>query len=160
MHFEDLRPYDYHLSYVLEGVFMVGWLDPPHAFPQAEPDPALVAKLRTMAEYRDVGFDLSVNVMRGWRRCRFCPPPDWDALKPGQIDDRLGNAELWVPGDGVWFAAPDLVVHYIETHRYAPPPAFLDAVRAFPMDSQLVAQEVCDAKNHETQRRLAAERGS
>jgi len=41
---------------------------------------------------------------------------------------RLGNGEIRVAGDGVTFAAPVLIVHYIEEHGYLPPPEFLEAV--------------------------------
>jgi len=41
----------------------------------------------------------------------------------------LGNAEIWIPdGAGGIFAAPNLIVHYIETHNYLPPSEFIEAV--------------------------------
>jgi hypothetical protein len=41
---------------------------------------------------------------------------------------RSGNGEIRVLGEGVTFAAPVLVVHYVEEHGYLPPPQFLKAV--------------------------------
>jgi hypothetical protein len=36
---------------------------------------------------------------------------------------------MWVESDsGARFAAPDLVLHYIDTHAYRPPPESVDAV--------------------------------
>jgi hypothetical protein len=45
-------------------------------------------------------------------------------------EQREGNGEIWVPGDDVIYAAPVLIVHYIEEHGYLPPPQFLKAVAA------------------------------
>jgi hypothetical protein len=38
------------------------------------------------------------------------------------------NGEIRVPHGGITFAAPVLIVHYIEEHRYLPPAEFLKAV--------------------------------
>jgi hypothetical protein len=41
----------------------------------------------------------------------------------------LGTGELWVTGDkGVIYAAPTLIVHYVEDHGYVPPAAFVSAL--------------------------------
>jgi hypothetical protein len=41
----------------------------------------------------------------------------------------LGDAEIRVPGrGGKVYAAPTLICHYIDKHRYCPPQDFLDAV--------------------------------
>ena len=42
----------------------------------------------------------------------------------------LGMSELWVPFGGSWFAAPSLVVHYVEKYAYLPPSKFIEAVMA------------------------------
>ena len=41
----------------------------------------------------------------------------------------LGDAEIRVIADnGTWLIAPTLVLHYVVSHRYCPPRAFIDAV--------------------------------
>ncbi|MDQ3931824.1 MAG: hypothetical protein M3252_03170 [Actinomycetota bacterium] len=44
----------------------------------------------------------------------------------------LGSAEVWVGGlpgqPRLWYAAPDLVYHYVTGHEYRPPDAFIEAV--------------------------------
>jgi len=40
----------------------------------------------------------------------------------------LGHTEIVVPGDGVVYQAPSLILHYIRWHRYLPPPCFIQAV--------------------------------
>jgi hypothetical protein len=39
---------------------------------------------------------------------------------------------IFIPGDGCVYAAPELIVHYIEEHQYLPPPNFCAAVVACP----------------------------
>jgi hypothetical protein len=41
---------------------------------------------------------------------------------------RLGNGEIRVPGaNGLVYAAPTLICHYIDEHEYGPPEDFLHA---------------------------------
>jgi hypothetical protein len=44
----------------------------------------------------------------------------------------VGCTNLFVPGDGVVYVAPSMIVHYLDAHRYQPPAAFLAAVDACP----------------------------
>ena len=63
-----------------------------------------------------------VNALPGHQaRCAQCTWAEW-------IDQRSGNGEIKVSGQGITFAAPVLIVHYIEQHRYLPPAQFLEAV--------------------------------
>jgi hypothetical protein len=41
---------------------------------------------------------------------------------------RSSNGEIRVSGEGIVFAVPVLIVHYIEVHSYLPPAQFLKAV--------------------------------
>ncbi len=43
-------------------------------------------------------------------------------------EQRRSNGEIRVTDEGVTFAAPVLIVHYIEEHGYLPPAQFLDAI--------------------------------
>jgi hypothetical protein len=45
-------------------------------------------------------------------------------------EQRWSNGEIRVPGDDVIYAAPLLIVHYIEEHGYLPPAEFLKALAA------------------------------
>jgi hypothetical protein len=41
----------------------------------------------------------------------------------------MGNGEIWVrDAGGIWYAAPRLIIHYVEKHRYCPPRVFIDTV--------------------------------
>lgn len=113
--FEDLAPFTLVSG---ERLLAVGWLDPKRPFPTAPPDAELVQALRNrLAGWQPPGAP------RGRHRCPFCP-----AGEPAASGSRL----LLVPGDGVAFVAPELISHYVRKHHYAPPAAFVDAVRAPP----------------------------
>jgi hypothetical protein len=43
-----------------------------------------------------------------------------------------GFSNLFVPGAGLVYVAPELILHYIDAHQYQPPRAFCDAVLACP----------------------------
>jgi len=40
----------------------------------------------------------------------------------------LGNTDIIVPGNGVVYSAPTLILHYIRRHKYLPPSCFNEAV--------------------------------
>ena len=46
----------------------------------------------------------------------------------------LGSAEVRVfaPNGASAFAAPNLIYHYVSVHQYAPPEAFIEALKAGP----------------------------
>jgi hypothetical protein len=43
-------------------------------------------------------------------------------------EQRSSNGEIRVAGEQVVYAAPLLIIHYIEEHGYLPPAEFLEAV--------------------------------
>src|SRR5262249_59163292 len=57
----------------------------------------------------------------GWHSCEFCGDND---------GNRLYN--LFIPGQGVTYVAPQGIVHYISAHDYCPPREFCDAVLSCP----------------------------
>ncbi|WP_157068849.1 hypothetical protein [Sandaracinus amylolyticus] len=91
----------------------VGWLDAAHPVPTARPSPRFVALLTTMCE----SDEHRLHQTRGHHGCPFC-----DLRSP------VASAEIRVQGDGVVYAAPTLIAHYVAHHSYAPPQAFVDAV--------------------------------
>ena len=100
-----------------EGAFAVpelnvGWLDPSHPFPRGTLPAELVAKLDGICRAS------RCQVTRGRHHCGFC-------------DDLAarGSAEIRIPGDGVVYAAPTLVGHYVAAHGYLPPADFVRALR-------------------------------
>ena len=113
-----------------DAAIAVGWLDDAHTFPAGSVPDGFLAALR------DLGAQ-EVNVMRGVHPCVFCPKPHdqreprpWIYARSDSAGEYLlGHGEIHVRGiDGQLFAAPTLIVHYVEAHHYRPPHAFVDAV--------------------------------
>ena len=109
MFFPDLSSYAY--IGVEPSTLTVGWLDTQHPFPCGESSPQFTKRLRS--------FVLNpVNQTRGFHRCPFCSDPN-----------ARGSAEIRVASkSGIQYAAPTLILHYIEAHKYLPPPEFIAAV--------------------------------
>jgi hypothetical protein len=118
MHFKDLTPYTYGGTEPSASVLNVGWLGARHSFRKARPTSELVSVLNKLVAS-------PVNLYRGKHQCEFCR-----ARRPGP-EEILGNGEIRVVGvDGVTYVAPVLIRHYVETHQYAPPEAFVQACLA------------------------------
>jgi len=134
MYFSDHSPYAYgHGSH--PGVVHVGWLDDIHPYPTGTVDALLIEKMKLLASN-------PVELYRGKHICELCvKPPDLvKTTLPNKVildpncswarwaDERSSNGEIRVSGEGIIFAAPVLIVHYIEVHNYLPPTEFLRAV--------------------------------
>ncbi|GAA1514031.1 hypothetical protein GCM10009827_030870 [Dactylosporangium maewongense] len=111
MEYPDLSPYEYY-EFPLP-MRNVGWLGPsfiprPPA-PDVDPRP-----LRAASRARS-------NVMLGWHDCPWCP---------GTTAPHDGNGEYhYYAHDGEVYAAPVMLLHYVEVHGYRPPEQFLQALR-------------------------------
>jgi hypothetical protein len=133
-YFPGLSPYAYGHS-AHPGVVQVGWLDGTHAFPKGSVESRMIEKMKLLAEK-------PVELYRGKHVCELCvEPPDLQktampsrvVLDPDcswakWVDQRSSNGEVRVARGGVTFAAPVLIVHYIEEHCYLPPTQFLQAI--------------------------------
>lgn len=129
MYFKDLSPYIYFTSDYkpLPNVYNVGWLAKLRRFPKAAPDPAFVEQLKRLFQHDQT----RVNQTRGIHACPWCNVN----IQLGE--DYLGTAEIWVPGhDGVIYAAPTLIIHYVAEHHYRPPADFVAAVMAFDLGAE------------------------
>ncbi len=58
----------------------------------------------------------------GYHRCDLC------SGEQGPV----GINNLFIPGDGFLYVSPELIVHYITVHQYAPPAEFCATVLACP----------------------------
>ena len=138
-YFPDHSPYAYgHGSH--PGVVHLGWLDNIHPYPKGAVDARLIEKMKLLTSK-------PVQLYRGKHICELCdePPdivkttlPDRVVIDPNcswarWVDERSSNGEIRVSREGIIFAAPVLIVHYIEAHSYLPPTQFLKAVEAAPI---------------------------
>lgn len=126
MFFADLTKYQYGLPHSIRDVVNIGWLGNGYSFETARPSAMFIANL-----YFWMGV-ARVNLLRGYHECDFCndrnerPFVEIDGVRTW-----LGSSEIWIPGKkGRVYAAPDLVLHYIESHQYLPPQEFIEAVLA------------------------------
>jgi hypothetical protein len=124
----DLASYDYYPGAL--DALAVGWLDASEPFSRGD----------CPTDVRDRLDGLSrqpVRLMRGYHYCQFCERTarSHTVMRAELRSDdgpevARGNGEIWLtaPG-GTNYAAPVMVVHYIDEHMYLPPGAFIDAVR-------------------------------
>ncbi len=126
MYFRDLTPYRYLTpkNKPLPMVQNVGWLAKRRRFPKDVVAPEVLAKLGLLFE----NDATRVNQTRGVHLCPWCK-----AIITLPNGSYLGSAEIWVPDptNTIIYAAPTLIIHYIETHHYRPPADFLAAVENF-----------------------------
>lgn len=125
-YFSDLSPYRYS-GHIQPDVVHVGWLGRDHNYPKGEVDSSLVEKMKKMAKH-------PVELYRGFHICELCELPEelkgkrfsdqWDAW----AKHRSSNGEIRVSRDGLTYAAPVLITHYIEDHGYLPPAVFIQAL--------------------------------
>jgi hypothetical protein len=136
-YFPDLSAYAYGRGHH-PGVVHIGWLDGLHQFPKGHVDSRLIEKLKLLA-------NKPVELYRGKHTCEVCVQPE-DVLNglaangstldfksrltkwAEWADERSSNGEIRVAFGGVTYAAPVLIVHYIEEHGYIPPAQFLEAI--------------------------------
>ena len=128
---EDLSPrpgpneYDYEFPFCGLPVLDVGWLELPHPIPTGRAPPGFTQRLFAFCRW-----DRLVDLTMGHQNCGFCTATyhqHWT-----QYHTPLGNGEIRVLGDGVAYAAPSLIYHYVTAHAYLPPPAFIAAVMEGP----------------------------
>jgi hypothetical protein len=128
-YFPDLSTYSYTAPGPTPAVRNVGWLDVQHAFTRGPVSPDEAAKLVALAMYK------TVQQMRGFHQCPFCDRDEL-AIRHGGLSTLLGSAEIWIPSlqAGVYYAAPDLIVHYVQSHGYQPPDPYLAALAELDID--------------------------
>lgn len=139
-YYPDGAAYTYHEDGCAPHLITIGWLEPPHAYPQGQSDVTTHTALWRFVRQ-------PVMATRGWYTCPWCAAPPLGPL-PVQWGDQtlgLGTAEIRVFGaDGTIYAAPDLIYHYVVDHRYRPPAAFLDALRHGPQPGTAAYQDLLD----------------
>jgi hypothetical protein len=125
-YFEDLTEYSYASAYAAFNTKNIGWLEPGYEFHKANTSEQ---DLELLWEY----CMLSVAQSRGVHKCNLCEPQKTIVVERMGFRVLLGTSEIRVfSDDGVVFAAPSLIYHYIEVHGYRPPEQFMEALRGSP----------------------------
>lgn len=117
--FEDGSPYTYFAGE--EASLNAGWLERGKPFPVAKATPEFRAALRALCVPGRL-----VRRTRGFHDCDLCVP----VLNAyGAERTPSGSSEIRVPGgSGTVWAAPELILHYVEVHDYLPPDDFVRGV--------------------------------
>jgi len=136
-YFEDRSDYTYHDSFFHRATTKnIGWLDATHEFSKVAPAEQELDLIWTYCK-------VSVAQMRGLHDCELCPPNASNYVKRHDEPLLLGSAEIRVFGkNGIIYAAPNLVYHYVSIHDYKPPDEFLRALKEGPRPP---SQEYLDA---------------
>lgn len=137
----------------------VGWLDPAHPYPHGQIERPTVIKLFQLLENPWQPVVLMGIHCCGW--CYVSGGPATVVYHPSGPESfrgavSVGCNNLFVPGDGVVYAAPSLILHYIDAHHYRPPAAFLAAVEACP---PMGSQEYLNALRANRRRLLGRDEG-
>ena len=120
-YFADLTPYAYGPDEGWTGDLNIGWLEAGKPYSHGTPPDGFLEALITCAAR-------PVRLYRGIHTCELCGASDVHFDLEGR-EVYVGNGELRVHDRaGQAYTAPTLVVHYVETHGYLPPPAFIAAV--------------------------------
>jgi hypothetical protein len=121
MYYPDLSPHIRHIVTGHPGVLAVGWLDGRHEFPTGKVGFRDAWKIRRLVKH-------PVFLTRGHHICELCSAPTGRFESPSE--EVMGNGEVWLSTpDGVIYAFPTLLSHYIRRHHYLPPPPFVNAVK-------------------------------
>ncbi|VAW61655.1 hypothetical protein MNBD_GAMMA09-3855 [hydrothermal vent metagenome] len=116
-YFKDLSVYSYSGEKKAENVRNIGWLDKRFDYSSGKVSSEVIKIIEIMLKNPQ-------NIYRGKHPCNLCAPPN--DVRPLCSS---GTGEIRVMGsDGIIYAAPTLILHYIIEHQYAPPDEFLKAV--------------------------------
>ncbi|MHB1766834.1 MAG: DUF7919 family protein [Phycisphaerae bacterium] len=137
-HYLDLTPYAYLSGGAV--ALNIGWLSAGQPYTKGQVPSAAIESLRELVVTKPF------NQTRGFHPCELCEA----AIASGGItacwggtSRKLGSAEIRVVSQaGVTYAAPDLVIHYIEAHGYMPPDEFMQALLAKSATTVAGAREV------------------
>jgi hypothetical protein len=139
MYYKDGTLYEYYLSNKLLKVKNVGWLDKNHDFNKMKCQHGFLEKMYSIV-LSDRGFVSRINQMRGTHVCNLCGQHEFS-------NPFIGSCELLVPGreGDAYYAAPSMIIHYMEAHNYCPSQEFIDAVMALDTNMEFNGQNVYDA---------------
>lgn len=127
-HYPDQARCDYLDCTEPEKLLAVGWLDPAKPFAQGAVHETVVKKL---AELLVDPWQPAVAI--GKHNCAFCRFTGGPGVfRLDHCGIQLGASNVFVPADGFLYLAPSLILHYIDSHCYAPLDDFQQAVSACP----------------------------
>lgn len=115
-YYADLSHCDYFGEPDLPALIAVGWLEAAVDYPHGRVVREVYARLLELSRAVWQPFTYA-----GVQECDLC-----------QFDGYPCCRSIFVPGNGVTYASPEAIVHYIGCHGYLPPDEFCKAVLALP----------------------------
>jgi len=94
-------------------IVAVGWLERGHAYPVGDVPAEVYAKLEEL-----LVAPWQPAAAAGAHRCDLCV----------FTAEKSGAKNVFIPGEGRVYVAPELILHYMNAHRYQPPAEFCRAV--------------------------------
>jgi hypothetical protein len=122
--FEDLTSCSYFTAKELPTLVAIGWLE--RGYPYTKGDPGADVHQR-LDELR--GGQWQPLLFMGFHACDLCAGPE---SRPLFNDGAFSHKNLFVPGPGVTYVAPEGIAHYVRRHHYHPPGEFCDALLSAP----------------------------
>ena len=114
--YEDLSPCSYFGEEFASRLIAIGWLESGHPFKQGPVAEAVYSRLAEL-----LANPWQPMMFRGFHSCSLC-----------RFDQPEGIKNVFVPANGFLYVAPQLVLHYIAAHEYAPPAEFEAAALSCP----------------------------
>ena len=115
--FKDLSVCDYFdAAAELPTLLAAGWLERGHSYAEGDPGSAVRRRLREFRRGR-------------WQPVLFLGEHECDLCSE---DGAYSYTNIFIPGPGVTYVAPEGIEHYVARHKYHPPREFCDALLAAP----------------------------
>jgi hypothetical protein len=115
----------------------IGWVEAHHEFSTGFVNPRFLEKVALLRrEFNTIRFP-DIN-FRGLHACSLCAN-----------NELLGDSHvnLFIPTSGFVYVSPARIDHYVETHRYAPPEHFVEAVIQCPSPMSVEYRAAMSAAN-------------
>jgi hypothetical protein len=126
MYIPDLACRYYNRKKSDNQVTAIGWLEGDQPFTHGIVSATIFEKLVAVCR-----TDHMVGMYMGYHECTICPKQEIQYYEGMEFP--LGNRNYVIPGQGdTVYHFPDLILHYIRDHGYAPPAEFCAAVEACP----------------------------
>ena len=107
---------DFFGAELAPSIHAIGWLDQAKPFEIGDTPESVFKSLQVLLQNPSSSF-----VSPGVHVCNLC-----------QYSGETGNTTLLVPGNGVLYFCPELILHYVSVHWYKPPEEFCQAVLECP----------------------------
>lgn len=122
MYYQDLSKYTYTPINNGNNILNVGWLSSDYPFQKGDVPDNFCSRLLSIIKNK------SVNRTRGFHQCELSNADNGPIYVDGFL---LGSAEIHVVGQkNCVYASPNLIYHYVKSHKYLPPREYIDAVLA------------------------------